>query len=147
MKRFNFNKPLVESPTPPLNTDVLWVDIDESTGEVLSIKEFDNEWKEKINTDKGIPDTHKILYTTSTNTLKPIMSDSLIGITYTNNQGVWLFKEPVTDLKNMIRNVSDITMLTIPGSVTTISSGQIPTSVQNIVLKDGVQTITSAAFS
>lgn len=40
MKRFNFNKPMVESPTPPLNTDVLWVDVDESTGKVASVKKF-----------------------------------------------------------------------------------------------------------
>lgn len=45
MKRFNFNKPLVESPYPPQDTNVLWVDVDESTGKVGNIKEFKNgEW-------------------------------------------------------------------------------------------------------
>lgn len=41
MKRFNFNnKPLVESPYPPQDTNVLWVDVDESTGKVASVKKF-----------------------------------------------------------------------------------------------------------
>ena len=51
MKRFNFNKPLVESPYPPQNTNVLWVDVDESTGKTLWIKEFKNgEWIEIVGT-------------------------------------------------------------------------------------------------
>lgn len=47
MKRFNFNKPLVESSTPPLNPNVLWVDVDESIKTVKTIKEKTNngEWK------------------------------------------------------------------------------------------------------
>lgn len=49
MKRFRFDKPLVESPYPPSNTNVLWVDVDESTGKTLWIKEFKNgEWVEII---------------------------------------------------------------------------------------------------
>lgn len=40
MKRFYFNKPLVESPYPPKDTNVLWVDINESTGKVANIKKF-----------------------------------------------------------------------------------------------------------
>lgn len=42
MKRFKFDKPLVESATPPVSTNVLWVDINESTGSIISIKEFKN---------------------------------------------------------------------------------------------------------
>lgn len=47
MKRFNFNnKPMVESPYPPQDTNVLWVDVDESTGKVSSISKFNNgTWK------------------------------------------------------------------------------------------------------
>lgn len=47
MKRFNFNnKPMVENPYPPQNTNVLWVDVDESTGKVSSISAFKNgTWK------------------------------------------------------------------------------------------------------
>jgi hypothetical protein len=47
MKRFNFNnKPIVESPYPPQDLNVLWADIDESTGKVSSISAFKNgEWK------------------------------------------------------------------------------------------------------
>lgn len=40
MKRFKFDKPLVESPYPPESKNVLWVDINESTGSIISIKEF-----------------------------------------------------------------------------------------------------------
>jgi hypothetical protein len=40
MKRFKFDKPLVESPYPPSNTNVLWVDVEESTGKVQTISEF-----------------------------------------------------------------------------------------------------------
>jgi hypothetical protein len=40
MKRFKFDKPLVESPYPPSSKDVYWVDIDESTGQLASIKTF-----------------------------------------------------------------------------------------------------------
>lgn len=42
MKRFKFNKPLVESPNPPQTRDVMWVDVDEITGEIKSIKENKN---------------------------------------------------------------------------------------------------------
>ena len=46
MRRFNFNKPMVESPYPPQDINVLWVDVDESTDKVISISEFKNgEWK------------------------------------------------------------------------------------------------------
>lgn len=47
MKRFNFNnKSIVESPYPPQDTNVLWVDVNESTGKVSSISAFKNgEWK------------------------------------------------------------------------------------------------------
>lgn len=50
MKIFKFDKPLVESKYQPSRTDVYWVDIDESTGEVLSIKEFSNDgWVDYLN--------------------------------------------------------------------------------------------------
>lgn len=40
MRRFKFNKPIVESAYPPESKNVLWVDINESTGSIISIKEF-----------------------------------------------------------------------------------------------------------
>lgn len=40
MKRFRFNKPLVESPYPPQDTNALWVDVDESTDDIKDIKAF-----------------------------------------------------------------------------------------------------------
>ena len=96
MKRFNFNKPMVESPTPPLNTDVLWVNIDENTGKVLSLKEFDNEWKEKLNVEQEIPDTHKMLYTTSNNSL--ITYPGAIQVSYKNNQGCIVCDGPILNI-------------------------------------------------
>jgi hypothetical protein len=42
MKRFYFKKPMVESPYPPKRVDVLWVDVNETNGKVVSIKEFKN---------------------------------------------------------------------------------------------------------
>lgn len=43
MKRFNFNnKPMIESPYPPQNSNVLWVNVDENTGKVVEIKRFKN---------------------------------------------------------------------------------------------------------
>lgn len=45
MRRFNFNKPMVESPYPPQDINVLWVDVNESTGKVNNIKEFkEGQW-------------------------------------------------------------------------------------------------------
>lgn len=40
MKKFKFSKPLIESPYPPQDTNVLWVDIKESTGKISTIKKF-----------------------------------------------------------------------------------------------------------
>ena len=40
MRQYKFDKPLVESSTPPRSTDVYWVDVDETTGKLESIKEF-----------------------------------------------------------------------------------------------------------
>lgn len=49
MRRFKFDKPLVESAYPPESKNVLWVDINETTGSLTSIKEYNNgEWKEII---------------------------------------------------------------------------------------------------
>lgn len=48
MRKVKLNKPLVESSTPPSSTNVYWVDIDESTGNVKSIKSFNtvtNSWE------------------------------------------------------------------------------------------------------
>lgn len=42
MRRYKLDKPMVESKYPPKSKNVLWVDINESTGEPLSIKEFKN---------------------------------------------------------------------------------------------------------
>lgn len=49
MRRFKFEKPLVESAYPPESKNVLWVDINDATGSLTSIKEYNNgEWKEII---------------------------------------------------------------------------------------------------
>ena len=43
MRQYKFDKPLVESPFPPQDTRVLWVDVDEPTGKLLTIWEFEQE--------------------------------------------------------------------------------------------------------
>lgn len=51
MKRFKLNKPMVESPTPPTSQDVYWIDKDEQTGELVSIKSFNfnsGNWEETM---------------------------------------------------------------------------------------------------
>lgn len=40
MKKFKFNKPLVESHTAPQDINTYWVDVDESTEKVLNIKKY-----------------------------------------------------------------------------------------------------------
>lgn len=43
MKKLNLN--LYESPYPPTDTNVFWVDVNESTGDIATIKKFENgEW-------------------------------------------------------------------------------------------------------
>lgn len=54
MRRFRFDKPLVESPYPPQDINVLWVDINESTGKVANIKKFLNgEWVDYLTSQQS----------------------------------------------------------------------------------------------
>lgn len=46
MRKYKFDKPLIESATPPRDKNVYWVDIDENTNKPASIKEYKNgEWE------------------------------------------------------------------------------------------------------
>ena len=147
MKRFNFNKPLVESPTPPLNTDVLWVNIDESTGEILSIKEFDNEWKEKLNQNKGIPDTHKILYTTSNNSI--LTYPNAIQLFSKDNKGGIVYDGPILNISNSaFSSKTQLTSVVIPNSVTGIGDWAFDgcSSLESVVIGNSVTTIRYMAF-
>ena len=46
MKKFDLKKPMVESALPPRDTNVLWVNKEEGTDRILSIKEWKNgEWQ------------------------------------------------------------------------------------------------------
>lgn len=55
MKRFEVNKVMLESSTAPKDINTLWVDVDENTKEVLTIKQFINgEWKVILSKDSGI---------------------------------------------------------------------------------------------
>lgn len=50
MRPFNFDKPLVESSTPPQDVNVYWVDVDEPSGILGTISEFvpsKNKWEVK----------------------------------------------------------------------------------------------------
>lgn len=52
MRKIKLNKPLIESPIPPSSTNVYWVDIDEKTGKLKAIKEFqNNKWTTILNTN------------------------------------------------------------------------------------------------
>lgn len=73
MRRFKFEKPLVESAYPPESKNVLWVDIHESTGSIISIKEFKNgDWVDIVSNqqlvDAGVdvnpnfPEPNEIYY-------------------------------------------------------------------------------------
>lgn len=66
MRQFKFQKPIVESPYPPQSTNVLWVDIDEATGKIVYIKEFDQyRWKSILFQDHVVlPPDNQIWYTT-----------------------------------------------------------------------------------
>ena len=45
MKRFRFDKPLVESLYPPQDTNVLWVDVNEKSGKIESLKQYNTATK------------------------------------------------------------------------------------------------------
>lgn len=92
-KRFNFNKPIVESPVAPTSKNVIWVDIEESTGKVLTLKEFiNNEWTTILTS--GIPaasDDYVAFLTASLSvedltTLTTSLAESL-GYTLTEEEG------------------------------------------------------------
>lgn len=52
MKRFTFNKQLIESSTPPKNTNCLWIDKIEGTNKLGFIKEYvNNKWEDIIKSD------------------------------------------------------------------------------------------------
>lgn len=54
MKKLNLN--LYESPYPPTDTNVLWVDVNESTGDIATIKKFENgEWVPYLTQGEGGP--------------------------------------------------------------------------------------------
>ena len=51
MRKIKLNKPLVESSTPPSSTNVYWIDIDENTGKVSTVKEYNSNtksWEESL---------------------------------------------------------------------------------------------------
>ena len=54
MEKFKFNKPLIESKLSPESTNVYWVDVDEHTKKIASIKEFkDGKWVSVLGADSG----------------------------------------------------------------------------------------------
>ena len=78
MKRYSFKKPLIESPTAPNRTDVYWVDIDESSGRIASIKEFkNNSWNTTIR-HISTPDIPEIIGSPKDNEIWYITSDKSI---------------------------------------------------------------------
>lgn len=56
MKKFDFKKPLFESPVPPTDINVLWVDVTEKSGKLASIKEFNKhtrQWEPLLSGEGG----------------------------------------------------------------------------------------------
>lgn len=57
-----FNKKIVESSVPPVNTNVLWADIDESDKSLLTLKKFLNGgWEDIIKREKKKEEKQLIL--------------------------------------------------------------------------------------
>lgn len=57
MKRFEFNKPILESSNPPSDINMLWIDIDENTKMVKWIKEYNKitqQWEFILDNDYDI---------------------------------------------------------------------------------------------
>jgi hypothetical protein len=51
MKKFKFNKPLVESHTAPKDINTYWVDVDENSGKVSTVREYNSNtksWEESL---------------------------------------------------------------------------------------------------
>lgn len=57
MRQYKFDKPLVESTYPPKSKDVYWIDIDEQTGKINSIKEYKSESAVYFDGDDNLVET------------------------------------------------------------------------------------------
>ena len=74
MKKFKLKKPLVESSIPPQNKNVFWVDVDEKTKELSSIKQFkDNDWQNVLSAS-----TSKLVSIKRDEKLSQILSQTII---------------------------------------------------------------------
>ena len=143
MKRFQFNKPMVESPYPPKDTNVLWVDINESTGKVANIKKFlRGEWvgylvfvpePEPVAPVVG-PADNEIWYTTIDGSLiqttAPMDSEwammfgtPVVSNTYSNGKGVLLFENDLTKIGEFSITGGNLQSIIIPSKVNTIDKG------------------------
>lgn len=55
MKKFKFNKPLVESHTAPSDINTYWVDVDENTGKVSTVKEYNKgDWETVLSKEESV---------------------------------------------------------------------------------------------
>lgn len=128
MKRFKFDKPLVESPYPPSNTNVLWVDVDEKSGKIASIKQYNtttNLWETQL--DDSIVDLFKPGFIKN-NFILPVLEINL--------------KEIVNECNAFINNLTDLETDDTDGYLF-VSSIKIPENIKtcletygSIILKD-----------
>ena len=62
MRKYKFDKPLVESQGPPHDKNVYWVDVDEKTGKLSSIKEYNSGVWQSVTKGGGSGDALELLF-------------------------------------------------------------------------------------
>lgn len=162
MRRFKFKKPFVESPYPPKSKNVLWVDVNESTGKISTIRQFKKgQWIDYMQfvPEPEIPEPivgpadNEIWYTTeegeainwyyedgiwpehTVNDNTTFGGGNLMSNTYENGIGKLVFEKPLTQITSE------------PGSMFSyFSSIQSGKKITKIVLPNTMSSIGYYAF-
>lgn len=158
MKKFKFNKPLVESPYAPENTNVLWVDVIESTKKLNNIKEFvQGKWTDVL---QLIPQkNNELFYTSVTNKKIDIINIEkfeeafyarVISHTYENGIGVIRFNRNIREIGDYAfsENWGNLKSIILPESVYKIGIWAF-TGLDNLIeitLPQGLSTTNNQCF-
>lgn len=82
MRKYKFDKPLVESQDPPHDKNVYWVDIDEKTGKLSSIKEYNSGVWQSVTESDNSGDALELLFNipgnSNLNGLIPVMEFNVL---------------------------------------------------------------------